>query len=73
LLYIVALSEYDQQLEETKTKVMRMHESLRLFEEMISNVWFCNTPVMLLLNKRDLFAAKIQTKDLSCCFPDYTG
>jgi guanine nucleotide-binding protein G(i) subunit alpha len=48
-----------------------MHESLKLFEETINSSWFERTPVILFLNKIDLFEKKIATKDLKCCFPNY--
>lgn len=71
LLFFTAISEYDQFLEED-SKVNRMHESLRLFREIINSQWFVETPIVLMLNKRDLFEAKIRTRDLRCCFPEYT-
>eukprot|EP01102_Stenamoeba_stenopodia_P008812 TRINITY_DN2577_c0_g1_i2.p1 TRINITY_DN2577_c0_g1~~TRINITY_DN2577_c0_g1_i2.p1 ORF type:complete len:354 (-),score=58.61 TRINITY_DN2577_c0_g1_i2:14-1075(-) len=72
IIFVVALSEYDLYLEENPT-VLRMHESLKLFNDIINNVWFQSTPIVLLLNKRDLFEEKIKTEDLNVCFPEYTG
>jgi len=51
----------------------RMEESLELFETIVNNQWFVNTPMMLFFNKRDLFEAKIIVKPLSLCFTDYNG
>jgi len=51
----------------------RMHESLLLFKSICSSVWFQNTPIIIFLNKRDIFVEKIATVDLKVCFPDYDG
>ena len=59
-------------LEEDST-VNRMHESLKLFGEIINNEWFWNTKIILFLNKEDLFIEKIKKIDLSICFPNYDG
>eukprot|EP00735_Rhodelphis_limneticus_P010312 TRINITY_DN3042_c0_g1::TRINITY_DN3042_c0_g1_i1::g.22256::m.22256 TRINITY_DN3042_c0_g1::TRINITY_DN3042_c0_g1_i1::g.22256 ORF type:complete len:357 (-),score=115.21,sp/P20353/GNAI_DROME/48.74/4e-118,G-alpha/PF00503.15/3.2e-122,Arf/PF00025.16/0.21,Arf/PF00025.16/4.4e-12,Miro/PF08477.8/76,Miro/PF08477.8/0.73,Gtr1_RagA/PF04670.7/9.4,Gtr1_RagA/PF04670.7/0.9,AAA_29/PF13555.1/0.084,MMR_HSR1/PF01926.18/2.6 TRINITY_DN3042_c0_g1_i1:589-1659(-) len=72
VIFFVALSEYNQMLYEDEN-VNRMHESLRVFEEIINNKWFFKTPIMLFLNKRDLFEAKIKKYDLNIAFPEYNG
>ena len=54
-------------------KTNRMKESLMLFDETINNKWFYETPVILLLNKEDLFREKIRQVDLSILFPEYKG
>jgi len=71
VVFVVAMSEYDLTLEEAKEN--RMKESLKLAGEITGNVWFVKTPVVLLLNKKDLFEEKIKRVDLSICFPEYTG
>lgn len=53
--------------------VNRMHESLRLFEEVVANPLFKDTPIYLMLNKKDLFETMIPTVPLTVCFPEYTG
>lgn len=35
--------------------------------------WFRETAFVLFLNKTDIFEEKIKKKDLTCCFPNYTG
>jgi len=72
VLFVCSLSEYDQKLGEDET-VNRMHESLKLFEEICNNEFFTETPMILFLNKRDLFAEKIKKIPLTVCFPEYTG
>ena len=54
ILFIASLSEYDQVLYEDRTK-NRMEESLQLFEGICKLPWFKNTPIILFLNKQDLF------------------
>lgn len=72
VIFCVALSEYDQVLREDG-KQNRMQESLLLFEEIANSHWFRTTALILFLNKTDLFREKIATKDLTCCFKNYTG
>jgi len=50
-----------------------MDEALTLFEEVCSSRWFKKTSIILMLNKRDLFAEKIVNVDLKVCFPLYDG
>jgi len=72
MLFVAAISEYDQVLYEDETQ-NRMTEALTLFEEMANSRWFVNTSMILFLNKRDLFAEKILKVPLSQCFPTYDG
>lgn len=72
IIFVTSLSEYDQKLLEDED-VFRMHESLNLFEEICTCKFFRNTPIIVFLNKRDLFDEKIKVKDLTVCFPEYTG
>ena len=51
----------------------RMQESLKLFDSICNNKWFTDTSIILFLNKKDLFEAKIQKSPLTICFPEYTG
>jgi hypothetical protein len=50
-----------------------MHESLKLFEDVVKNPIFKNVPIFLFLNKKDLFEEYIKTKPLKKCFPEYDG
>mmetsp|Transcript_31075 Transcript_31075/g.48451 ORF Transcript_31075/g.48451 Transcript_31075/m.48451 type:complete len:357 (-) Transcript_31075:160-1230(-) len=74
ILFFVALSEYNLALFEDAS-VNRMHESLKLFDEIVNAKWFVKTPIILFLNKKDLFKEKItkQQHYLSHTFPDYKG
>eukprot|EP00019_Armaparvus_languidus_P007573 CAMPEP_0168603842 /NCGR_PEP_ID=MMETSP0420-20121227/14955_1 /TAXON_ID=498008 /ORGANISM="Pessonella sp." /LENGTH=224 /DNA_ID=CAMNT_0008642871 /DNA_START=344 /DNA_END=1018 /DNA_ORIENTATION=- len=72
ILFVVALSEYDLMLHEDQT-VRRPDESMQLFDEMCNSEVFKTVPLVLFLNKTDLFRAKLAQVDLSVCFPDYKG
>lgn len=72
VLFCVALSEFDMVLEEDKT-TNRMHESLKLFGEVMSERWLLGASVILFLNKTDLFKEKVRRSDLRVCFPNYEG
>jgi guanine nucleotide-binding protein G(i) subunit alpha len=72
LVFLVALSEYDQMLYEDDT-VNRMQESLTLFDSICNSRWFIKTSIILFLNKIDLFAEKLQHSPLERYFPDYRG
>lgn len=50
-----------------------MRESLKLFEEVVKNPLFKNTPIYVFLNKKDLFEELIKVHSLKKCFPDYDG
>lgn len=72
IIYVASLSEYDQVLEEDQS-TPRMQESLHLFEEIVNNEWFDATPIILFLNKNDLFIEKIAVKDITEYVEDYDG
>lgn len=50
-----------------------MHESMMLFESLVNGEWFKNKPIILFLNKIDLFREKLPISPISKNFPDYTG
>ena len=66
------MSEYDETLAEDKS-VNRMHESIKLFNTICSIKWFLKSPIVLFLNKKDVFDEKIAYSPLVKCFPDYKG
>lgn len=72
IIFFVALSEYDLCLYEDDS-TNRMHESLKLFDEICNSKWFEKVPIILFLNKKDLFETKIKDKNITVAFPDYTG
>jgi len=72
VLFVAAISEYDQTLYEDET-MNRVTEALVLFDEICNSRWFKKTSLILFLNKCDIFAEKIQKVPLTCCFPEYNG
>lgn len=72
VLFCASLSEYDQTLREDPSQ-NRMSESLLLFDEIVNSPWFRKTPIVLFLNKTDLFKEKIWKVPLSVCFSNYRG
>ncbi|KAI3640249.1 hypothetical protein MIR68_001127 [Amoeboaphelidium protococcarum] len=72
VIFIVALSEYDQVLLEDSSQ-NRMAESIILFEAIVNSQWFVNSSFILFLNKIDLFKEKIKKTPLNKYFPEYAG
>ncbi|KAL8742817.1 MAG: hypothetical protein Q9190_004757 [Brigantiaea leucoxantha] len=72
LMFVAALSGYDQCLVEDKT-ANQMQEALLLFESIMSLAWFKRSSIILFLNKIDLFKEKLIEKPIKDYFPDYTG
>ena len=72
ILFCVSLNEYALDLEEDAT-TNAMHESLRVFDWAIKNKWLHAKPVVLFLNKMDLFENIIKRVPISHSFPDYGG
>lgn len=72
VMFVAALSEYDQVLFEQDT-VNRMDEALSLFGEIANSRWFQETSMILFLNKRDLFEKKLKTVPLTVWDPDFSG
>uniref|UniRef100_A0A7S2Y0R1 Uncharacterized protein n=1 Tax=Fibrocapsa japonica TaxID=94617 RepID=A0A7S2Y0R1_9STRA len=72
IIFLVGLSGYNQVLFEDNTQ-NRMHESLQLFSDVVSNPIFKDTPMFVFLNKKDLFEEMIRTVSLKNCFPEYDG
>ncbi|XDV20002.1 hypothetical protein PO909_025387 [Leuciscus waleckii] len=72
IIYLVALSEYDQVLYECANE-NRMEESKALFKTIISYPWFQESSIILFLNKTDILKEKISKSDLKTYFPQYKG
>ncbi|KAJ1642417.1 guanine nucleotide-binding protein subunit alpha [Coemansia erecta] len=72
ILFLVAISEYDQVLIEDDT-VNRMQEALTLFDSICNSRWFVKTSVILFLNKMDIFREKLPHSPMKKYFPDFDG
>jgi guanine nucleotide-binding protein subunit alpha len=51
----------------------QMHEAMMLFESLANGEWFKRKPIILFLNKIDLFKEKLAISPVSNHFPDYHG
>lgn len=72
IIFLVALSEYDQILFESDNE-NRMMESQALFRTIITYPWFANSSIILFLNKKDLLEEKIMGSHLVDYFPAFQG
>ncbi|KAJ1795941.1 guanine nucleotide-binding protein subunit alpha [Coemansia sp. RSA 2399] len=72
ILFLVAISEYDQVLIEDDT-VNRMQEALTLFDSICNSRWFVKTSIILFLNKMDIFREKLPHSPMKKYFPDFEG
>jgi len=58
IIFLTALSEYNEKLAEDPT-TEAMRESLSVFKSILRTKYFMKTPIILFLNKSDLFKEKI--------------
>jgi len=72
IIFVVALSEYDQLLLEN-SGTNRMMESVKLFRGVVANEALHHVAMILFFNKQDLFKEKIKSTSLAHTFNDYTG
>lgn len=74
IIFVAALSEYDMKLFEDMS-CNRMVEALDLFESICNNSFFKDSSIILFLNKRDLFQAKLEKSPIEAteAFSDYKG
>jgi len=72
VIFVSALSSYDEVMYEDD-ETNSMIDSIELFEEICNLRWFMQTAMILFLNKKDLFALKIQKVPLTVCFNEYDG
>lgn len=73
IIFLAALSEYDQVLAESSRDENRMEESKALFKSILTYPFFANVSVIFFLNKTDVFEEKIMKSDLEDYFPEYDG
>lgn len=72
IIFVAAINEYDQKLYED-SKTHRITEALNLFQEQLDNPLFEKTPIILFLNKIDLFKEKLRKKPLEEVYTDFQG
>jgi len=70
VLFVMSLAGYNQYLLED-TDVIRMHEALNLFKEMVNQPALRKTPFIVFMNKSDLFKTELKSTSITKCFEDY--
>lgn len=71
VLFLVASSDFDQTLRE-ETSVNRLHEAVRLFEDIWHSRFLEDAGVIVFLNKQDMLKEKIKSgKSIAPYFPEY--
>jgi len=74
VIFLAAVDEYDTYLlTDDNQKLNRLQESVELFKRIQSQIWLNHTTFILFLNKKDVFAEKINTVNLSEHFEEYQG
>ncbi|KAL3080541.1 hypothetical protein niasHS_013735 [Heterodera schachtii] len=72
IIFVAAINEYDQKLREDN-KTNRLIEAMELFDGIANSKFFTKSSMILFMNKKDLFAEKIQRVSLNILFPSYKG
>ncbi|XP_026724745.1 guanine nucleotide-binding protein subunit alpha homolog [Trichoplusia ni] len=74
ILFLVSSSEFDQVLSEDR-KTNRLEEALNIFDTIVNNVNFKGISIILFLNKSDLLARKVGSKetDIRWFYPQFAG
>ncbi|KAI9327747.1 guanine nucleotide binding protein, alpha subunit [Zopfochytrium polystomum] len=72
IIFVASLSCYDQNLDEDSS-INRMTDSLSAFGCICNHTLLQKIPVILFLNKTDVFGTKVKTSPIAKYFPDYTG
>ncbi|CAG5124518.1 unnamed protein product, partial [Candidula unifasciata] len=72
ILYTVSLSSYDVQSKdhEDQTEII---DAIRVFHTVASYDGFSRAPIILFLNKKDLFQQKLKKVPITVAFPEYNG
>eukprot|EP00158_Paraphelidium_tribonemae_P004308 Partr_v1_DN26685_c1_g1_i1_m69004 putative Guanine nucleotide binding protein (G protein) alpha len=71
-VYVHSLTSYDLRVEED-TNLGKLQESVAVFEEIVNHDVISNLPLILLLNKNDLFVEKLKKVSFRQNWPEYTG
>jgi len=73
-LFVASLAGYNRYLlEEEEVGKLRIFEALELFEDIVNQRPLRKVPIILFLNKVDLFEKEIKTVSLRRAFPQYSG
>jgi GTPase SAR1 family protein len=72
IIFVVSLRGYHQVMFEDQ-HTLRMHEALKILEDITSNPLLMPIPLFIFFNKKDLFEKDIKDISLRVGFPEYTG
>ncbi|KAJ3325373.1 Guanine nucleotide-binding protein G(o) subunit alpha [Boothiomyces sp. JEL0866] len=72
ILFVVALSSYDQTLVEDPT-INRMADAISLFDQISNHPLLVKPDIILFFNKKDIYEKKILKSNIVNYFPDYKG
>ena len=74
MIFVASLSSYNLVLKEDRSQ-NQLDESIHLFRNILDKPWFKKMPILLFLNKQDLFEDKIKSQEfkLERYFPDFEG
>ncbi|KAJ2999254.1 Guanine nucleotide-binding protein alpha-2 subunit, partial [Globomyces sp. JEL0801] len=72
VIFLVALSSYDQVLLEDPT-VNRMADAIVLFDQIANHPLLQKLELMLFFNKKDIFEKKVAKSSINQYFPEYQG
>jgi len=64
VIFVTSLNDYDLLMSEDDV-TNRMVDSINLFSQIVNSPWFIDKPVLLFLNKRDLFEEKVKRTKIS--------
>jgi len=70
LIFCVAISEYDQTLRE-QIETKRLDETFKVYDEVVNNRFFKNKPIIVFLNKNDIFEDKMKKRHISTYYPEF--
>jgi len=73
IIFVVAISDYDQFLLEDDEKINRMDDALNFFSSVVNSRWFETPVITLIFNKCEVFREKIKQVPLTVAFPNYVG
>ncbi|KAJ3265871.1 Guanine nucleotide-binding protein G(t) subunit alpha-3 [Chytriomyces hyalinus] len=75
LIYVAALGQFDQMCveDDSMNRATTVMESINLFASISSNPIFKQTPIILFMNKTDVFEEKLASRNVSEFFPDFAG
>ncbi|KAI8830912.1 G protein alpha subunit [Chytriomyces cf. hyalinus JEL632] len=73
IIYVVAISAFDQILPGDEDNANRLVDSLNLFGTVCNHPLFKKTSLILFMNKIDVFKAKLRRSEISSYFPEFQG